>query len=1287
MSTIDQCPSTLGKLNGASVDTPAAGSPAAGSPAAGSVPAATQAAAGLPVATGERYWRSLDELAGTPEFRDWAEREFPAGASELSRATSDGGETRRTFLKLMAASFALAGASTIPGCRRPDHAIVAYSANEPEHTIPGKALFFATSVPVAGGGAEGLLIETQSGRPTKVEGNPLHPANRGKSTAFSQSEILRLYDPDRPSQPSYFNSVRGERLDATWDDFTLTEPGLLGLRARHDGEAGDAGDGGDAGAGLAFVVDRRSSPTLLDMQRRVMAKFPRATWVWWDPIDERRSELDGTTLVLQTPSRVYRDFSKARCVVSLDADFVDSGPDQLTNARAFASTRRVLRANEEMSRLYMLESKPSGTGSMADHRFPASPTETTRFSIALAQELMARTGMSNALSEVMAGVVAAVGDDEPAAGIPVDAIADDLLARAEQTPGSAFIVAGPSQPAIVHALTVVMNQILGANGASVNYTAEDRELWEAPGERLASLVESMNAGEISTLVCVNANPAYDAPAGIGFAEAMGNVANTVALDSHVTETMMASSWALNGTHAFEAWGDTEAWDGTISPVQPMIAPLFDPAKSDVEFLAMLAGENSPDAYDIVQQVWSRRMGLAQDNPSFKTQFRRALHDGVLAGSGRRMRNNPRVSVPDRLMPAMRLPLIDRAREAVAMLNAAGSGGGSGDAPLELVFATGRVGDGRFANVGWLQELPQVGTQAVWENPAVVSPKTAERLRLLPVGQRKGEGDLSNAYTSRQIPRAREATLKVGDRTVDVPVWILPGMPDGVVHIALGYGRTEVGRVGAGVGTDAFTVRDGGARFAVTRSEGGATLTPTGSTVPLASTQNHWSMEGRTSIVRAIDKKYFDKHAAKLEKEAKVKKDKIYGAALPESDVSLNVAEQLGELAHTPANVSLYVNPQNASRAEPVPNSGADFSKGPQWGMTIDLSTCSGCGVCTVACQSENNIPIVGRAEVAKGREMSWIRVDRYFAGGDANQPDEMVHQPVACVHCENAPCEVVCPVNATVHGDEGTNNMAYNRCIGTRYCANNCPYKVRRFNFFEYGQVKYNGSFIGSDVLKSFTGDEEINQQQFNKNFIPPRLREKLDEISQMKMNPDVTVRSRGVMEKCTYCIQRVNEARQEVKVRDIWKTGQATDLVASQAGTYEAPIPDGFFEVACQQACPTDSIVFGDILNPESRVSAMRANQRSYALLGYLNTRPRTSHMIRVRNPNPAIRVYDEKDPLDHGSHGGSHGGDHGGDHSEESHSEDAAGMHEGEDHSSAFFDRRRGGEHGYLASLRVMN
>ncbi len=1191
MSTIDQCPSTKGKIE---------------------IP---ESPAELARLSGRPVWRSADEFAGDPGFKDFVEREFPGGASLLEETN------RRSFIKVMGASLALAGAATLPGCRRPDRKILAYSRHVPEEVIPGQAMYFATALPLPGGGAEGLLVETHTGRPTKIEGNPLHPNNRGATTAFAQACVLDLYDPDRLKFPVYENPARG-KVPATWDDF------------RHWSGEHFARFDRSRGAGLVFIADKQTSPTRNRLRDAVMARWPMADWVAWNPVDQRGG-IEGTRIAFGSPHRARYRFEKAQRVLSVQCDFTAEGPDQVFHSRGITSTRKVRAAGDAMSRLYVVESRPSGTGALADHRFRLNPGQMGAFIAAIAR---------------------GIGIDAPGpevSGIPaahIAAIAEDL--RAHQ--GASVVVPGEGLAPEVYALAMAINAQLGAIGPIVELFPLDGETAMDSAAALAEVTAKLNGGQIDTVVVLGANPVYDAPGMLEFGAAFAKAPTRITLSVGASETAAASTWSLNGAHTLEAWGDVTATDGTLSVVQPMIAPLFEPSLSQVELLAALlapAGATSPDGYALVTETWAARAGAPVDSQRFTGFWRRALHDGLVADSSAR--------------PATaRLRMQDVTRAFAAYRPAQLPG----PAAMEVEFYTVRFNDGRGANNAWLQELPEVGSTVVWDNPVYVSPQTAKSLGLLPEHTRLDE---FNPYIKQQMPQSRLATLTVGGRSMDVAVWILPGMADDVIGVKLGYGRTVAGLVGDGAGFNTYTVKPAG------MSASGAKLDRAGGTYTIASTQNHWSLSAkseessrkdrRDTIVRAMDKKWWDKHGDTV----KEMPDQIYGTEIS----YLNVAEKIGEMSHTPPNISAYDNPMNRSPREPdldaiEPNQALNgrmepppYSRGPQWGMSIDMNACTGCGVCTVACQSENNIPVVGKNEVAKGREMTWIRVDRYFVGSDLNNPDEMLMQPVACVHCENAPCEVVCPVNATIHDKEGTNNMAYNRCIGTRYCANNCPYKVRRFNFFDYGVKKFRGGLNANYVSNQAAGafDKTVGQDRtFNQNFIPPRLRAKLDEIQKMQFNPDVTVRSRGVMEKCSYCIQRVNAARQEVKVKGLW-----TDK--DQVG----PIPDGFFQSACQQACPTGAISFGDILDPKSQVSRDRASGRTYMLLGYLNTRPRTTYMMRVRNPNEAIRVYDEHDPLDHG-HGDGH---------EEN--------HDGHDHAhaAAYIDTvKKYTDQGYSLSLKVL-
>ena len=1286
MKTIDQCPTKKKPQS----DRGAAASglaSAAGAPSAAPV-----------TGTGQRYWRSVEEFSGQPEFREWVEREFPSGASELLAGS------RRTFVKLMAASVALAGAATIPGCRRPDQKVMTYSRRVPEEVIPGQPLYYATSLPLPGGGAEGLLVETHTARPTHIAGNPLHPVNQGAASVRSQASILSVYDPDRLKDLHYW----GDRLEGvqrpaweavpagarpTWADFFFT------WLPRHLEPYRENG-----GRGLAFVVSKKTSPSRDWIRDRLLERFPNATWVAWDPA-ERRAGVEGTRLAFGRPAHPSYRLGRVKAVLALDSNFLEEGPDALRNAREFARTRRSVdgaegRGAREMSRLYVAESMPSNTGSLADHRLRMSPSRITAFAVAVARELLAQQPAqgSQQLRDALAAFEIPDGA-APEGGVPdftadlVREIVRDLVRAntldetAGQTLRGALVVAGDSQPPEVHALVCAMNEVLGAVGQTVVYHPISEETASDSAAAFAAFAEAMDSGAVTTAVFVDTNPVYDAPGELNFADRLAAATKRgltpITWSVNPTETGGLSVWELNGASYLEAWGDTRTLDGTVAPVQPMIRPIFEdgqrsdpasfvPAPSELELLAMFAGEHAeghwPDGYDITRRAWGEQLGQAPGSPEFERTWRRALHDGVVPGTTRRG-EAPRVDLGSvaRALAGFRLPAPPA------------------EGALDVVFRTAHVGDGRDANNAWLQEMPQMSTSVVWDNPVLMSPATARRLGLEP------DGGLNNMYTERQLPRGRRATLRVGGREMDVACWVLPGMPDDTLVVTLGYGRERCGRVGEGVGHNTFSVKPAG-RMAAS----GAEIRRAAGWHTIASTQNHWSMESRTSIVRDLDLPFFLKHAGGGQARMP---DPIYGEYVEPtgetSTIEMNLAEQLGELSHTPKNLTIYVNPQAGGRGEPrldTPQARLDrkdprrpdFTKGPQWGMSIDQTVCTGCGSCVVACQSENNIPVVGKAEVAKGREMHWLRVDRYFTGADMHNPTGMVFQPMMCVHCENAPCETVCPVNATAHGAMGTNDMAYNRCIGTRYCANNCPYKVRRFNFFDWGQTKLNGGLDPDYVTRGLAekADGALRKDRgLNQNFIPPRLRAKLDELQQMRHNPDVTVRSRGVMEKCTYCIQRVNEARQESKIRGIWGEG-------------EAMIPDGMVATACEAACPTQAIVFGDILDPNSRVRREKDTDRTYMVLGYLNTRPRTTHKMRVNNPNEQVlrlTLTPEQfaarmvDPLEHG-HGHSDGsGDHdaGGDHGH--FGDDHA--HDGAPQASAFFSRvRKAADSGYALSLNVL-
>jgi molybdopterin-containing oxidoreductase family iron-sulfur binding subunit len=938
----------------------------------------------------------------------------------------------------MGASMALAG---LTGCtRQPRETIVPY-VKQPEEIVPGRPLFFATALPV-GGFAQPVLVESHMGRPTKIEGNPEHPLSAGATDLFTQAEILNLYDPDRAQ------SVREQGEIRSWGAF------LSALRAALQAQRALGG------AGLRLLTETVTSPTLAAQIEALLRDFPQAKWHQYEPA-ARDAARAGALLAFGEPLATHWRLERADVVLSLDADFVTRGPAAVGHVRAFTS-RRKLAAGVEPNRLYVVESSPSLTGALADHRLALCPS---------AVEGVARA--------VAAGLGLAVAGADTGHAAWIGPLVRDLKAHA----GSSLVIAGDEQPAAVHALAHVINQALGNVGKTVAYTAPAEARWIDQGESLRELTADMQAGRVDLLMILEANPVYTAPPELGFREALDALARrpgslVAHAGQHDDETAERCQWHLPLAHPLEAWSDLRAADGTVSLVQPLIAPLYD-GRSAHELLAAFTQRPDRAGYDLVREHWQTQWPV-----DFEARWRRALHDGLVEGT----------ALPEKAVQANLGAWAQQAPAAVAP-------------GVEIAFRLDpTVGDGRHANNGWLQELPKALTKITWQNAALVSPRTAERL----------------GVTVRSSARGAPVDVievKCGGRSLRAPAWIVPGHPDECVTLHVGYGRRRAGRVGNGLGFDAYALR--GARPAW--SAAGAELRRTGEQAVIASTQDHWTIETGEQVER--------RHLVRSATYAEYQADPRFA----------------GKQGHSPAKeLTLY--PEHKY-------------EGHAWGLSIDLNSCVGCNACVVACQSENNIPVVGEEQVAMGREMHWMRIDRYYQGGlDA---PETHHQPVTCMHCENAPCEVVCPVAATVHSDEGLNDMVYNRCVGTRYCSNNCPYKVRRFNFFLY------------------------------QDWETPSLK--------MMRNPDVTVRSRGVMEKCTYCVQRINQARIDAK-------NEGREL------------RDGDVKTACQQVCPAEAIVFGDINDPHSRVARRRSDPRHYGILEDLNTRPRTTYLASVRNPNPEM-------------------------------------------------------------------
>jgi MoCo/4Fe-4S cofactor protein with predicted Tat translocation signal len=975
--------------------------------------------------TGPEYWRSLEELAGSEAFQEALHREFPKGASEWVDSVS-----RRGFLKVMGASLGLAG---MTGCvRLPFEPIVPY-VRQPENVIPGRPMYYATAMTL-GGYASPLLVESHLGRPTKNEGNDQHPASLGGTDIFAQASILGLYDPDRSQTVTSMGDVR------SWQAFLGAIRGALSAQKPLQG------------AGIRILTPTISSPTLADQLRNFQKVYPEAKWHVYEPVN-RDNVLEGAKLAFGQPVETRYDLSKADVIVSLDADFLYAGfPGNTRYIRDFAGRHN---PDAPMNRLYAIESTPSSTGAKADHKLPLRTVEMEEFAWALAVEL---------------GVVGSAGKKlSGAQGKYLEAAAKDLAAHR----GSSVVIVSDHQPPVVHGLAHAINQELGNAGKTVIYADPVDANPVNQTASIKDLVADMRGGKADLLIILGGNPAYDAPADLNFADALKNSKIPVRVHHglYQNETAELCQWHVDQTHELEAWGDARAYDGTVSIIQPLIAPLYN-GKSALEFIALLSGQADATGYDLVRSYWQKQ----HKGANFEQFWRKSLHDGWIEGT---------TSAPKSI--SIKSGSIASETKADADLNA-----------IELnIRRDPTIYDGQFSNNGWLQELPKPMTKLTWDNAILMGPKMA---------QEQG------------IKTEDVVELELNGKKIKGPVWIQAGHVDKSITIFLGYGRTRAGRVGTAQGFDAYALRTTAAPWIAT----GVQIRKTGDTFKLASTQGYQSMDTPNGAHRPS----------------------VRETTLEEYRKEPNFAQE-----EEPASgLTLYT---------PYPYDKEDYA----WGMAIDLNSCVGCNNCMLACQSENNIAVVGKEQVVIGRHMHWIRVDTYYQG-DRDNP-KAFFQTVPCMQCENAPCEVVCPVGATNHTTEGLNDMVYNRCVGTRYCSNNCPYKVRRFNFLLF---------------------QDWDTPQYK-----------------MMRNPDVSVRSRGVMEKCTYCVQRINEHRIDAERED-------------------RKINDTELQTACQQSCPAGAIIFGNINDPNSKVSKLKAQARNYSLLGELNTRPRTTYLAEVRNPNPEL-------------------------------------------------------------------
>ena len=999
-------------------------------------------------ARGAEYWRCLEELADSEEFKELISREAPRHAAAWSGAMD-----RRDFLKLMGASLALAGLS---GCvssapAPPDEKIVPY-VQQPEEIVPGKPLYFATAMPLRGF-ARGVLVESHMGRPTKIEGNPEHPASLGATDAITQASVLDLYDPDRS------HAINNTGRISTWNGF------FAALNAELESQRLSQG------AGLRILTETVTSPTLAQQFEDLLLKYPKAKWHQFEA-SPRDAVCQGSRMAFGVVTETLYRFDAADVILSIDGDFLFHGPGSVRYARDFVNRRRVDGPKAGMNRLYAVESAPSVTGAMADHRLALAPRAIEEFTRLLAQGLGLAVAGSG--SEVLK---------------PHEKWLQALIRDFQSHRGRSIILAGDQQPPIVHALVHAINHALGNVGATVVYIDSVAANPIDQTDSLRELVRDMEDNAVQVLIMLGGNPVYTAPADLDFAGHLAKSNFNVHLSLYDDETSALSHWHIPQAHYLESWSDVRAFDGTATILQPLIAPLYG-GRTAHEVLAVVGGDPGRSSYEIVRAHWRRRLA----GKDFDAAWRLALHDGVVPGSAF-------VPKPVQIKPVGSFA----AQVSNSVLSAESQARDEKNSLEFLLRCDPTILDGSFANNGWLQELPKPLTKITWDNAVLMSSATAKKFGIsYQIGSTGGERGTIDADV---------VELEHQGRKLRGPAWILPGHADDCVTIHLGYGRTRAGKVGTNLGFNASALLTSS-----TGSQGaGLRLRKTGERFALACTQFHHLMEGR-NLLRA--------------------------ATLDEYSKDPNFAHAIeGKEENTQ---SLYPSVKYDGYA---------------WGMAIDINACIGCNACMVACEAENNGPVVGKKEVLRGREMHWIRIDRYYKG-DLDNP-QTYHQPVPCMQCENAPCELVCPVGATNHSQDGLNDMVYNRCVGTRYCSNNCPYKVRRFNFFLY-------SDFTTESLK-------------------------------LSRNPDVTVRSRGVMEKCTYCVQRINQAKIDAEKQD-------------------RRVRDGEIVTACQQACPAQAIVFGDINNPDSRVAKLKAQPLNYGLLTELNTKPRTTYGAKLRNPNSEI-------------------------------------------------------------------
>lgn len=1056
-----------------------------------------------------KYWQSFGEVSNPENFRKNEQDEF---REELpfegfdDKGLADAKAPRRDFLKYL--GFSTAAATLAASCKVPVRKAVPY-ANKPADLVPGEAKYYATTY-VQEGNVVPVLAKVRDGRPIKIEGNPDCSYTGGGTSASVQASVLDLYDTYRLRFPQHKTTAGKFEEVPTFEQF--------------DKMVGDA-IAGLGGGPVVLLTETIVSPSTKQIIAEFLAKFPGGKHIQADAVSYSGMLLANEAAGHGRKLPGYK-FEKARVIVSLGADFLGTWLSPIEFSKGYSIGRKIDEKNPQMSKHYQFESHLSMTGANADERFTHRPSETGAVALAL---LSALGGT---------GAPAAIADAKLKAGIAKAA------AELNANRGAALVVCG-SNDVNVQTIVNAINNAIGANGSTID--------WNTPvnyrqgiDKDLHDLVAQMEAGQVGALLIHGANPAYNYHDPEKFKNALKKVRVTVSFNSKMDETTALCTYIIPDHHFLESWGDAEAKPGYISFLQPTIYPLFKTRSWQTSLLKW--SQNPADYESYFRNYWAGKLG----GPD---AFNKTLQKGVIEpASAVEMRTPPTADTTAR--PSVPVATVSTGTYSGSGVDAAATAiSGRKSSGTELViYQKVSIGTGEQAGNPWLQELPDPITKAAWDNYAMISIPMAKSLLGIDFTDRNNEKQINNYEYHPEKPMIR---IEVGNKQLDLPVLVIPGMNADTIAVALGYGRSEtLGVTAAGVGKNVYhlvpfngTTVD----YYVT----GVKVSDLGEKYKVAQSQIHGSYEDRVEVVRETT-------LATYKKDPEFIVD--YRNHLKEA-----YAKKTGDYR---SEGTLY--PQH-----PQP--------GIKWGMSIDMNSCTACGACVVACHAENNVPVVGKKEVLRYHDMHWLRIDRYFVT-DHENPDNLkgvVFQPMLCQHCDNAPCENVCPVAATNHSSEGINQMAYNRCIGTRYCANNCPFKVRRFNWADY---------TGAD---SFADNQD--QQLVGK--LDNVIMQMNDELTRMVLNPDVTVRSRGVMEKCTFCIQKLQYAKLDAKKQN-------------------RVLKDGEAKTACQLACPTHAIVFGNAHDKNSEVNKVKNDnpRRSFYVLEQLHVLPNITYLAKVRNTEEII-------------------------------------------------------------------